>query len=118
MLTYPASPTIGMFRVNNVKDILDDFRRTTSQGLVAVIQTSYVQATDDKGACYRAVDLHTGDIHFVAPDYSLTTGENHLHAAIDLISEFRVSDYRLISISTDGFSGKGYVITFTTVEAV
>ena len=113
-----TSPTVGMFRANNVKDVLDDFRRTMSHGHAAVIQTSYVQATDTEGACYRAVDLHTGDIHFVAPDYSLTTGENHLHAAIDLISEFRVSDYRLISICTDGFSGKGYVITFTTVEAV
>lgn len=114
--TLNQAPTVGMFRANNVKEIHDHYRKH-GRCLTAVVQTSYVPATDTEGACYRAVDLHTGDIHFVAPDYGLTTGENHLHAAIDLLAEFRVADYRLLSICTDGFAGKGYVITFASVEA-
>jgi len=115
-MTTTLAPAVSRHSTASAREVMEHYRKH-GRCLTAVVQTSYVPATDTEGACYRAVDLHTGDIHFVAPDYSLTTGENHLHAAINLLAEFRVADYRLLSICTDGFEGRGYVITFASVEA-
>lgn len=104
-------PLISKRESTTVREVYDAFRTLKTRSLVAVVQTFYVMPTDTKGSCYQAVDLSTNDISFVAYDYSLTTAENHLAAAMALITEWRVADYQLASCTVDN-TGRGYVFTF------
>ena len=109
--TLSHCPLIGKWQSTTVREVYDSFRTVTSRSLVAVIKTRYESPTDTKGSCFRAVDLQTNDISFVGFDYTLTTPENHLAAAMELIKDWRVADYQLASWSVD-HTGHGYLFTF------
>jgi len=100
-----------MFSPAEAKEVMDFHRRATPRTLVTTVETLYVRPTSTTGAQFVASDMLTGDTSGTSYDYGLTTEENHLAAAIALISEWRVGDYQLIHYS-ENHNGSGYVFTF------
>ena len=114
MTASAFAPTVGRYSAADAREVMDFHRRAVPRVLTTVIETTYVQATDDQGSRFRAMDLGTGDQTNVACDYSLNTPENHLAAAIACIAEWRVAEYRLIHFTANA-KGNGTVWTFAVV---
>lgn len=108
------SPKVGRCSHAEARHVMDFHNRAVPRILMTVIETTYVGPTDDQGSRFRAMDLGTGDQTDVASDYSLTTPENHLAAAIACIAEWRVAEYRLIHYTANA-KGNGTVWTFAVV---
>ena len=114
MTANALAPTVGRYSAADARQVMDFHNRAVPRILTTVIETTYVQPTGDHGSRFRAMDLGTGDQTYVACDYSLTTPENHLAAAIACIAEWRVAEYRLIHYTVNA-KGSGTVWTFAVV---
>lgn len=75
------------------------------------ISTRFLPPTDTEGSKFGAIELDGARFTFVPSDYSLTTPENHLSAAIALIREHFEMEYVLISCDHEN-SADGYTWTF------
>ena len=115
MITTSEAPLIGKWRPSSAKDVMDFYRAATPRRLTTVIETRYEKPTDTKGSAFRAFDLGTGDTVWTAYDYSLNTPENHLAAAMECVSEWRVADYQLLHWTANS-RGDGMVFTFVIAE--
>jgi len=99
MTTLQSAPIVSRFNDTNVRDVMDHFRAEFNRRFILTIRTEYVGPTDTKGSCYKSTDLLRDCIHWEASDYSLTTPENHLNSAINMIREFRNGSYQLLDYS-------------------
>jgi len=108
-----SAPIISRFNDTNVRDVMDFFCHNQTREFTLTIRTEFVGPTDTTGSCYRAEDLLGDCLHFQAAQYDLTTVENHLNAAINLIRDFRIGSYQLQGYeSTD----TGYLFAFDRLE--
>ena len=109
--TFP--PKISRYNDTNVRDVIDFYCHHECRPFCLTIRTEYLGPTDVLGSCYRSSDLLGDSIHYQAADYSLSTVENHLNSAINLIREFRKGTYQLERYqSTDD----GYLFAFNRIE--
>lgn len=114
MTVTASAPLVGRYSAAGAREVMDFHNRAVPRLLTTVIETTYVGPTDHLGSRFRAMDLGTGDQTDVASDYSLTTPENHLAAAMACIAEWRVAEYRLIHYTANA-KGNGTVWTFAVV---
>jgi hypothetical protein len=102
---------------SDARRVMDDFRHNTPREVLTYVCTEFVSATDTEGSSYSAHFLIDNRIEAanVPADYSLTTVENHLAAAIALISrEARDNSYELLGYD-DLAETSDYLFTFRLV---
>ena len=109
-----SAPIISRLNDTNVRDVIDFFCHQKTREFTLTIRTEFVGPTDTTGSCYRAADLLGDSVHFQAARYDLTTVENHLNSAINLIRDFRTGSYILQGYES---TETGYLFAFDRLEA-
>ena len=104
-----SAPKISRFNDTNVRDVMDFYCHDKTRSFTLTIRTEFVGPADTTGSCYRSEYLLGDCIHFQAAQYDLTTVENHLNSAINLIREFRTGTYQLEAYES---TETGYLFAF------
>lgn len=108
------SPTISRYASSSARDVMDYFRKHPRK-VIQSVTTFYLPPTNTEGSLFGAVSDINNHYTHVAYDYSLTTVENHLNAAMALISEHLYGEYILQSYESNE-DDIGYLFTFEGVS--
>ena len=114
MITIDKAPKIGRHFLSSAKDVMDHYRRTPRK-VITTVETMYLPPSDDAGSRFTATTCDSKQFDFVHMDYALTTSENHLAAAMGVISSQLYGNYSLISFESVRDSA-AYLFTFQAEE--
>ena len=115
MQALHQAPTIGLFRSTSAKDVMDFHRRATPRTVLVTVSTRFEPPTDTKGSCYRAQDMSSSSISFTAANYALNCVENHLNAAMAVLTDYRHNEFVLKHYDSNK-DDDGFVFTFELEE--
>lgn len=93
---------------------MDHYRRTPRKVLLTV-ETAYLSPTENDGSRFAATICDSHQFDFVHMDYALTTPENHLAAAMRVISTHLYCNYQLLSYESVRNSNR-YLFTFEAID--
>ena len=114
MITLDKAPNIGKHHLASAKHVMDHFRRNPRKAILTV-ETMYLPPSEDCGSRFTATVCDSKQFDFVHMDYSLSTPENHLAAAISLINSQLYGSYELMAYESVRDSAC-YLFTFQGVE--
>ena len=110
MKTFSETCTIGAHHSPTPKEVMDEFRCSTRK-VILTIETSYLPPSDNMGSVFTATISESRLFDFVHMDYSLTTPENHLAAAMAVIKSQLWGNYSLLAYESVRDS-PSYIFTF------
>ena len=114
MLTIDKAPSFGKHYITSAKEVMDHYRRFPRKVIVTV-ETMYLPPSDDYGSRFTGTIKDSFQFDFVHMDYSLSTPENHLAAAMAVITAHLYGNYSLLSYESIRGSG-AYLFTFQAEE--
>lgn len=93
---------------------MDHYRRTPRK-VILTVETMYLPPSDDIGSRFTGTICDSKQFDFVHMDYSLSTPENHLAAAISVINSQLYGSYELMAYESVRDSAC-YIFTFQGVD--
>ena len=114
MITIDKAPNVGRHFITSAKDVMDHYRRTPRK-VILTVETMYLPPSDDFGSRFTGTICDSKEFDFVHMDYSLTTSENHLAAAMAVITSHLYGNYSLLSYEPIRDSAS-YLFTFEAQE--
>ena len=110
MKTSSEAPIISRQAFISASDVYKHYQKAHRRVVVS-LETQFIPPSYALGSAFGAIDLDGVKFTFVPMDYSLSTPENHLSAAIALLREQYEGEYVLISCDSNS-SDSGYTWTF------
>ena len=114
MITLDKAPNVGKHNLASAKDVMDHYRRNPRK-VILTVETMYLPPSEDCGSRFTATVCDSKLFDFVHMDYSLSTPENHLAAAISVINSQLYGSYELMAYESVRDSAC-YLFTFQGVE--
>lgn len=108
------APAIGKHYLSTAKDVMDHFRKTPRK-VILTVQTTYLPPTENDGSRFSATVCDSHEFDYVHMNYELTTSENHLAAAMAVITSHMFGSYTLLSYDSVHNSAS-YFFTFEACE--